>query len=115
MGRKAYNGTRRIGAFSLNLQLLFTPHISLTATKVIRNILRIAVGTVLVAYLLLLLAVNFGPIKHTVTHAVQEAIAEKLHTKVEVGDLQIGLFNRVVLTDVTINDQRNTPCSAQEE
>ena len=109
MGRKEYNGAGRIGAFSLNLQLLFTPHISQTATKVIRNILRIAVGTVLVVYLLLLLAVNFGPIKHTVTHAVQEAFAEKLHTKVEIGDLQIGLFNRVVLTDVTINDQRNAP------
>lgn len=109
MGRKAYCGARRIGAFSLNLQLLFTPHVSPTATKHIRNILRIVVGTILVVYLLLLLAVNFGPVKHAVTRVMQESIAEKLNTKVKIGDLQIGLFNRVVLTDVTINDQRNAP------
>ncbi len=58
---------------------------------------------------MLLLAVNFGPVKQTLTRSVAQAAAEKLHTDVTIGDLQIGLFNRVVLTDVTINDQRNAP------
>ncbi len=68
--------------------------------------MRIVVGTALVVYLLLLLAVNFGPVKRIVTRSVAEAAAEQLHTTVSIGDVQIGLFNRVVLTDVTINDQQ---------
>lgn len=54
----------------------------------------------------MLTIVNFGPSKRAITGAVTAALNEQLDTKVNIGALEIGLFNRILLRDVTLLDKR---------
>lgn len=69
--------------------------------------MRVVLCILLGAYLLLLLVLNFGPSRAFLTRTLQEAIADKLHTEVSIGDVQVGLFNRLIISDVRISDQKH--------
>lgn len=71
--------------------------------------MRVVLCILLGAYLLLLLVLNFGPSRAFLTHTLQQAIADKLHTEVIIGDVQVGLFNRLIIRDVNIKDQKGRP------
>ena len=57
------------------------------------------------AYLLLLLVINFTPTQRWLTHTVEKVLENKLNTEVSIGQVEIGLFNRVTLKDVSLLDQ----------
>lgn len=62
-------------------------------------------GCLVGGYLLVLLLLNFSPFQRSLAGWMEHLLAEKLKTEVSVGDVEIGLFNRVTLRDVTVKDQ----------
>ena len=63
------------------------------------------VGTILCTYLVLLVCLNLRPIKNIWIDEMERGISTLLHSKVEIEDVEIGLFNRIVLHDLTVYDQ----------
>ena len=61
--------------------------------------------TFLVVYLLLLMVANFTPTQQWLTSSVEKILESKLDTEVEIGKVEIGLFNRVTLRDVIVQDR----------
>lgn len=53
--------------------------------------------------------VNFTPIQHLLADMVENALKEKLGTEVKISRVEIGLFNRVILHDVYIEDRQRAP------
>ena len=50
------------------------------------------------------MVVNFTPTQQWLTRSVEQVLENKLKTAVEIGQVEIGLFNRVTLRDVRIED-----------
>lgn len=69
------------------------------------KILKILVGTILCSYLVLLVVLNAQPLKNIWVEKLEQGLSEAMGTKVELADVEIGLFNRVVLDGVAIYDQ----------
>lgn len=67
--------------------------------------MRVVVGFLLGAYLLVLFVINFSPSRRFLTAEVADVLAGRLGTEVEVGDVEVGLFNRLVLRDVCLKDR----------
>ena len=57
-------------------------------------------------YLLLLIIFNFSPADRWVSRLVSQQLSNRLHTQVKIGGVRLGLFNRLILTDVYLADQR---------
>ena len=72
----------------------------------LKNFFRIVAGSLLGAYLLLLLFLNIGPTQRFLTERVAQTLSAKLNTKVELSDFEVGLFNRVVLRGLKLYDQQ---------
>lgn len=66
-------------------------------------------GILLGGYLLLLFLVNFTPLQHGLARMIEKGLEDKLHTEVRISRLEIGLFNRIVLHDVYIEDRQKVP------
>ncbi len=75
----------------------------------IRRTLKVVLGIVLSGYLVLLLALNYGPCQERMAQIAAEMLSEKVHSRVSIGTVEVGLFNRIVLNDVQIDDQRLKP------
>lgn len=75
----------------------------------LRNIFRILLSIVLGIYLSLLVLVNFGPAGEWLTYVVQQQLEQTLKTQVEIGKVELGLFNSVTLHDVNIEDRAGRP------
>lgn len=73
--------------------------------RTVRNIVRVAVGLLLGAYLFVLFFINFSLSRRFLTAEVSNVLAERLGTEVSVGDVEVGLFNRLVLRDVCLKDR----------
>ncbi|MBR4297965.1 MAG: translocation/assembly module TamB [Bacteroidaceae bacterium] len=63
------------------------------------------VGTILCTYLVLLVCLNLRPIKNLWIGEIEQSVSSLLHSKVEIKDVEVGLFNRIVLHDLTVYDQ----------
>ena len=70
------------------------------------KIARWVVGGLLSLYLLLLIIFNFSPADRWVSRLVSQQLSDRLHTQVKIGGVRLGLFNRLILTDVYLADQR---------
>lgn len=70
----------------------------------LRSIIRPLVCILLGTYLLLLFVLNFSPTKRMMTEAAASLLGGILKTEVQIGSLEIGLFNRFILKDVTVKD-----------
>lgn len=77
--------------------------------KSTHNVFRSILATIIIAYTLLLGLLNFGPTERTLTRYVAELLSDKLGTEVSIGNIEVGLFNRVVLQDVRIADRQHKP------
>lgn len=75
-------------------------------TNRLKHTLRVLVGILTGAYLLLLFVLNFGPSRSALTHEAAQALSEKLGTKVSIGDVELGLFNRLIISDLNIEDKQ---------
>lgn len=60
-------------------------------------------------YLLLIVMLQVPVMQHFVAQEVASVLSEKLGTKVNVGSVNIGFFNRIVLDDVHLYDQNHQP------
>lgn len=52
----------------------------------------------------MIVLLNIPYIQHKIAAIVSYELSEKLHTKVNVGKIDIGLMNRIIIDDVLIND-----------
>lgn len=59
------------------------------------------------AYLLLLAILNFGPTERMLTQFVATELSKTLCTKVTIGSIEVGLFNRLIINDINIKDKQN--------
>ena len=64
------------------------------------------VGIALSTYLVLLVIFNLQPIKNVWINEIEKGISNAINSKVEVNDIEVGLFNRVVIDGVVIYDQK---------
>ena len=74
--------------------------------KVLGTIFRIIAGLLLGVYLLILILLNFSPATLWLTKTIETALEEKLATELNIGKVEIALFDRVILHDVQLYDQQ---------
>lgn len=60
-------------------------------------------------YLLLLFIANATPARHYLADAASSYLHDKLHTQVHIESVELGLFNRLTLKNVYIEDQKRKP------
>ena len=77
--------------------------------KYIRLILQTLVCVVLVAYALLVYAVDHPRVQGWLAETAERQVGEMLQTEVKIGHVELGLFNAVALHDVTLNDRLGHP------
>ena len=77
--------------------------------KHIRLILQTFVCVVLAAYALLVFAVGHPRVQGWLAEAAERQVEEMLQTEVQIGYVELGLFNAVALHDVTLNDRLGHP------
>lgn len=64
--------------------------------------------TLLGLYVLLLAVLNFGPSQRMLTQMAATELSQLLGTRVAIGRVEVGLFNRIMLHDVRIEDRQRT-------
>lgn len=73
----------------------------------IRNILRTLVCTILGAYILLLGILNYAPTNKMLSNYVAQELSHKIGSKVSIDNIQIGLFNRLIINNICISDRQH--------
>ena len=74
--------------------------------KALGIIFRIIAGVLLGAYLLILLLLNFSPANRWLTQTIETALEKKLSTELNIAQVEVSLFDRVILHDVLLKDQQ---------
>ncbi len=74
--------------------------------KTLRRIVSIAIWTIVGLYVAALLLSQVPGVQAFIGSQAAKAIANKLGTRVSIGRVEPGLFNRVIIDDVTIYDQQ---------
>ena len=83
--------------------------ISERVKKIIRRIFRITLTSILVIFsviLLILLLIQTSPVQQWGRAKIETYLENKLHTKVRIGNLYIGLPSKVILKNVYLEDQQ---------
>lgn len=71
----------------------------------IRLFFQWSLGILVVSYGLLVFALNNSSVQQRLADMIEEQLEDKLHSEVEIGSVEIGLFNSVQLHDVLLKDQ----------
>jgi hypothetical protein len=74
--------------------------------KRLKHIITGVVWTIAGLYLALVLLTHFPPVQSFIGSQVASALSHKLGTEVNVGKVNLGFFNRIIIDDVTIFDQK---------
>lgn len=74
--------------------------------KKFKHICNGIIWTLIVLYLLLIVLMHLPSVQTFLGKEVAEALAEKFGTKVEVGKVNLGFFNRIIIDDVMMYDQQ---------
>lgn len=77
-----------------------------THLKRLKNIMSAAIWTVVGLYIVFILLIHIPPVQGAMADAVAAAVGGKLGTKVEIGRVDLGMLNRIIIDDVLIYDQR---------
>lgn len=75
--------------------------------KRLRKVINIIVWSVVAIYLAVIILLHIPFIQHLTGSEIAGALGKKLGTKVEVGSVDLGFLNRVVIDDVKIYDQQS--------
>lgn len=75
--------------------------------KFLKHITATVFITVLSLYILIYSFLSLPFCQDFLRTSVEQALINKLQTKVQIGSIEIGLFNRITLNDVVISDQKN--------
>lgn len=78
----------------------------MSANKVIEKTVKAIACTVVFVYAGMLMALNVPYIQTRLTRLASYELGKVFHTQVQVGSLDMGLLNQVVLQDVVIHDQQ---------
>ena len=73
--------------------------------RTLGKIIRILVGTIVGFYVLLLLLFMIPSVNRSFADFVANQLGEKLGTNVYIGDVSIGMLNRIILSDVVVEDK----------
>ncbi|MBP7359252.1 MAG: translocation/assembly module TamB domain-containing protein [Prevotella sp.] len=73
----------------------------------IKHIINGLIWTVIGLYLLLLVLFHIPAVQRFIGSKVSIALSEKLGTKVNIGRIDLGFLNRIIIDDMTIQDQQN--------
>ncbi|MGP1477410.1 MAG: translocation/assembly module TamB domain-containing protein [Phocaeicola sp.] len=79
----------------------------MTVSKGIKYSIYIPVGLVIGLYLGIIVLLNIPFVQSKIAFAVTGALKEKLHTELSIGKVDMGLLNRIIIEDVTMNDRQN--------
>ncbi|MBO5204822.1 MAG: hypothetical protein J6B47_02575, partial [Prevotella sp.] len=74
--------------------------------KFLKNIINITIRVVLVLYLVLMFAMRLDSMQQLIGSQVAQQLGAKLGTRVEVGKIDLGFLNRIIIDDVRIYDQK---------
>ena len=74
--------------------------------KKFKHICNGIIWTLIVLYLLLIVLLHLPSVQTFLGKEVAEALADKFGTKVEVGKVNLGFFNRIIIDDVMMYDQQ---------
>ena len=74
--------------------------------KKFKHICNGIIWTLIVLYLLLIVLMHLPSVQTFLGKEVAEALADKFGTKVEVGEVNLGFFNRLIIDDVMMYDQQ---------
>ena len=74
--------------------------------KKFKHICNGIIWTLIVLYLLLIVLMHLPSVQTFLGKEVAEALADKFGTKVEVGKVNLGFFNRIIIDDVMMYDQQ---------
>lgn len=77
--------------------------------KWIRHTINTVVWVLLTFYVTLTISVNIPAVQKYFGREVSSALSEKFGTKVCVGRIDVGLFNRIIIDDVTMLDHQRHP------
>ena len=72
-----------------------------------RNTFRTIVCTLLAGYLLLLGFLNFSPTEQYMSRVVAQMLSEKIGSEVTIENIEVGLFNRLIINGIEVKDKRN--------
>lgn len=78
-----------------------------TILKVLRHIINIVIWTILGLYISLILLINIPAVQRAVGSQTAGILSEKLGTRVQIGRVDLGMFNRIIIDDVLIFDQKH--------
>lgn len=71
-----------------------------------RKFLQWTIAVLLLVYTLLLAVLNLSPCRNWIASTASKIFGDVLKTEVSIGDVQVDLFNRVILHDVRVKDQK---------
>ena len=74
--------------------------------KKFKHICNGIIWTLIVLYMLLIVLMHLPSVQTFLGKEVAEALADKFGTKVEVGKVNLGFFNRIIIDDVMMYDQQ---------
>ena len=77
--------------------------------KWIKNIFNVCFWTVVSLYLLIAVMVHIPYVQQSLASGVASVISSKLNTRVEIGRVDLGFLNRLVIDNTTIYDQGGKP------
>ena len=77
--------------------------------KILKHIINWTVWTLVGLYTVVMIAIHIPQVQQFLGTKASQAIGEKLGTKVEVGQIDLGFLNRLILDSVVIYDQQQQP------
>ena len=77
--------------------------------KILKHIINWGVRTLVSLYVIIIVAVRIPVVQQYIGDKVSQAVGKELGTKVEVGQIDLGFLNRLILNDVVIYDQQQQP------
>ena len=80
----------------------------LSVLKHLKNIISWTIWTLVALYVLGLILVHLPPVQERLGSRVAAMLAKKLDTEVNIGRIDLGLFNRIIVDDVLIKDQADS-------
>lgn len=74
--------------------------------KKVKQIIRGIIGSILFIYVCLIILVNIPYIQRAIGSWIADSMSKQIGTEVSIGKVDVGLFNRLILDDIYIEDQK---------
>lgn len=74
--------------------------------KILKNIINITILVVLTLYLIIVFALRIDGVQQLIGNQVARQLSATLGTKIEIGEVDLGFLNRIILDDVKLYDQQ---------